>query len=78
MIATTLEPLKLGGQIGGGTGLRYSYVDLALTNVEGAMDALIPVLRAANLPRRTWLLFFDADLGDEWIPIWDDAPPPPR
>jgi hypothetical protein len=77
-IARTLEPLKLGGQIGGGTGLRYSYVDLALTNVEAAMEALRPALRAAKLPRRTWLLFFDADLGDEWIPLWDDAPAPPR
>jgi hypothetical protein len=77
-VAHTLEPLKLGGQIGGGTGLRYSYIDLALTNVEAAMDELRPVLRAANLPRRSWLLFFDADLGDEWIPIWDDAPSPPR
>jgi hypothetical protein len=77
-IADTLEPLKLGGQIGGGTGLRYSYIDLALTNVEAAMDALCPVLRAARLPRRTWLLFFDADLGDEWIPLWDDSPAPPR
>jgi hypothetical protein len=78
VIAGALEPLELGGQIGGGTGLRYSYIDLALTNVEDAMDALIPVLRAGKLPRRTWLLFFDADLGDEWIPLWDDAPPPPR
>jgi hypothetical protein len=77
-IAQALEPLKLGGQIGGGTGLRYSYVDLALTNVEAAMDALKPVLRAGRLSRRTWLLFFDADLGDEWIPLWDDSPPPPR
>jgi hypothetical protein len=77
-ITAALEPRGLGAQIGGGTGLRYSYVDLALTDVLAAMDALRPVLRAGQLPRRTWLQFFDADLADEWIPLWDDAPPPPR
>jgi hypothetical protein len=78
VIAQTIEPLKLGGQIGGGTGLRYSYIDLALTNVEAAMGVLTPVLRERQVPRRTWLLFFDADLADEWIPLWDDSPAPPR
>jgi hypothetical protein len=77
-ITAALEPRGLGGQIGGGTGLRYSYVDLALIDVAAAMDALRPVLRAGKLPKRTWLQFFDADLADEWIPLWDDAPPPPR
>jgi hypothetical protein len=77
-ITAALEPHGLGAQIGGGTGLRYSYVDLALADVAAAMDALRPVLRAGKLPKRTWLQFFDADLADEWIPLWDDAPPPPR
>jgi hypothetical protein len=77
-IAAALGPRGLGVQIGGGTGLRYSYVDLALMDVAAAMDALRPVLRAGKLPKRTWLQFFDAELADEWIPLWDDAPPPPR
>jgi hypothetical protein len=77
-IAATLGPRELGVQVGGGTGLRYSYVDLALTDVGGAMEALRPVLRAGNLPKRTWLQFFDAALADEWLPLWDEAPPPPR
>jgi len=77
-VTAALEPGGLGGHIGGGTGLRYSYIDLALTDVPAAMEALRPVLRAGKLPRRTWLQFFDADLADEWIPLWDDAPPPPR
>ncbi len=78
LIVATLGARDLGVQIGGGTGLRYSYVDLALADVAAAMEALRPVLRAGGLPKRTWLQFFDADLGDEWIPLWDDAPPPPR
>jgi hypothetical protein len=77
-IVAALEPRALGAHVGGGTGLRYSYVDLALTDVVAAMDALRPVLRAGKLPRRTWLQFFDAELADEWLPLWDDAPPPPR
>jgi hypothetical protein len=77
-IAATLGPPGLGGQIGGGTGLRYSYIDLALTDAAAAMDALGPVLRAGKLPKRTWLQFFDAELADEWIPLWEDAPRPPR
>src|SRR5262249_30279755 len=36
-IAATLGPRELGVQVGGGTGLRYSYVDLALTDVVAAM-----------------------------------------
>ena len=77
-VAEALGPGELGVQIGGGTGLRYSYVDLALTDVGAAMEALGPVLRAGNLPKRTWLQFFDAALADEWLPLWDDSPPPPR
>jgi hypothetical protein len=77
-ITAALEPRGLGCQIGGGTGLRYSYVDLALTDVPAAMEALRPVLRAGKLPKRTWLQFFDADLAHEWLPLWEDTPPPPR
>jgi hypothetical protein len=77
-IAAALGPRALGIQVGGGTGLWYSYVDLALTDVVSAMEALRPVLRAGKLPKRTWLQFFDAELADEWLPLWDDSPAPPR
>jgi hypothetical protein len=77
-ITAALEPRGLGCQIGGGTGLRYSYVDLALTDVAAAMEALRPVLRQGKLPKRTWLQFFDAELAGEWLPLWEDTPPPPR
>jgi hypothetical protein len=76
-VASVLGPRGLGVQVGGGTGLRYSYVDLALCDVAAAMAELGPVLREGKLPKRTWLQFFDAELADEWIPLWDDAPPPP-
>ena len=31
-----------------------------------------------EIPRESWLLFFDDALADEWVGIHEDAPPPPR
>ena len=73
-----LEEPGLGVSIGGGTGLLYSYIELALTDVARAMAAMRPILQAKQLPRRSWLLFWDECLAAEWIPVWDDAPAPPR
>jgi hypothetical protein len=73
----TLEPARLGCVIGGGTGLRYSYIDLALVVVDAALPLIRSRLRAGNIARRTWLLFFDAHLAHEWIGVYDDTPAPP-
>jgi hypothetical protein len=67
-----------GCTVGGGTGLRYSYVELALADLDGAVARLRERLRAGRLPRRTWLLFHDADLQDEWVGLYDETPAPPR
>jgi hypothetical protein len=66
-----------GWLLGGATGLRYSYVDFAVTDVDRAVEALRGTLRAGRIPTRTWILFFDAEREDEWIGIWDETPPPP-
>lgn len=68
---------RCGCSVGGGTGLRYSYVDLALTDVAKAIDLIRPVLRRRNVPTRSWILFYDSDLADEWIGTYDRTPPPP-
>lgn len=68
---------QLGCVFGGGTGLRYSYVDLALVDVERAIPVLRHVLQAGRIRRRTWLQFLDAELAWEWVGIWPDAPRPP-
>ncbi len=73
----TLIPKCVGCVIGGGTGLLYSYIDLALADVDAAVPLILSRLRAGNINRRTWLLFFDACLGDEWIGVYDDSPVPP-
>jgi hypothetical protein len=63
--------------IGGGTGRRYSYVDMAVTDLNAAIPLICETLRAGKLTKRSWLLFQDADLQSEWIGIWDDSPRPP-
>jgi hypothetical protein len=72
-----LKPAGLGCTIGGGTGLRYSYVDLALTDVDSGIAAIRERLRAGNVPMRSWVQFFDSDLAAEWVGVYDETPPPP-
>ncbi len=72
-----LKPAQLGCHIGGGTGLRYSYIDLALRDIDAAIPILRDRLQAGKLPRRSWLLFYDADLSAEWVGIYGDSPSPP-
>jgi len=73
-----LRPDRLGCVIGGGSGRRYNYIDLALVDVRAAANAICDVLRQAGLKtRRAWLLFFDTTLSAEWIGMWPDSPSPP-
>jgi len=64
-----------GCVIGGGTGIRYSYIDLALR--EGGLEAVREVLAGFDMPRRAWVLFFDTELRGEWIGLRRDTPSPP-
>jgi hypothetical protein len=72
-----LKPNQLGCRVGGGHGQRYSYIDLALVDVERGIEAVRQRLQEGNVPKRSWIQFFDADLAAEWIGIYDDSPPPP-
>jgi hypothetical protein len=76
-IDSALRKAEVGCYIGGGTGLRYSYVDLALTDADRGVQIVKRVLRDGNIANRTWILFFDTDLQAEWVGIWEDTPPPP-
>ena len=72
-----LREHQFGCVVGGGTGRMYSYVDLALVDVDRGAEIVKDVLQEGNIPKRTWILFFDADLQAQWIGIWDDTPAPP-
>jgi len=76
LIDDALRPLHLGGSIGGGTGLRYSYIDLALTDWHWAMQVIRPILAANHMPERTWLLFYDSAWCNEWVGLNAGSPPP--
>ncbi len=73
-----LEPQELGGLVGGGTGLKYSYIELALTDLDRGIAAVRRAMQEGNVPRRSWILFHDADLASEWVGIYDDSPKPPN
>jgi hypothetical protein len=76
-INAVLIPARAGRVIGGGTGSRYSYIDLALADVDVAIPLICSRLRGERVPRRSWLLFFDAPLAHEWIGMYKDTPEPP-
>jgi hypothetical protein len=73
-----LRPGRLGCVIGGGSGRRYDYIDLALVDVPTATDVIRNVLQlGGSATRRAWIQFFDNILGAEWIGLWPDGPAPP-
>ncbi len=69
---------KLGCCFGGGTGLRYSYIDLALTDLPRSIEIVRRILLSGGIPKRTWIQFFDDELAREWVGIHADAPAPPQ
>jgi hypothetical protein len=75
---TALRAAGFGAVVGGGTGLRYSYVDLPLADIDGGIAVVREVLSAGKVPKRSWILFFDAVFAGEWVGLYVDTPPPPR
>jgi hypothetical protein len=67
----------LGVHIGGGTGLKYSYIDLALADLDRGVERARQTLRRLRVPERSWVLFYDADLAAEWVGVYPETPPPP-
>lgn len=68
---------RAGRVTGGGLGLRYTYVNFVLSDLERAFDIVRGVAREAKLPLASWLLPFDDDLSAEWVEVWPDTPAPP-
>ncbi|HEV8550227.1 MAG TPA: hypothetical protein VGQ57_14385, partial [Polyangiaceae bacterium] len=68
---------RAGRVIGSGMGVVYSYVNVALTRVGGAIDVIRSALGRIGLADKSWLQFFDTPLGDEWVGMTKSASPPP-
>jgi hypothetical protein len=62
----------VGAVTGVGLGVRNTYVDLALCNLETGLSHLVSKLRELDAPERTFIQFFDSELSDEWLSIWPD------
>jgi hypothetical protein len=65
--------MGVGAVTGVGLGVRTTYVDLALCNLETGLPHLISKLRDLDVPARSFIQFFDSELGDEWLSIWPDS-----
>lgn len=72
-----LTAAEVGCTTGGAGGLRYSYIDLALTDVDRAIPILKETLSYEHMPERSWLLFFDTDWEREWVGMSVNTPAPP-
>ena len=72
-----LRKSKLGCVVGGGTGLRYAYIDFAILDIFAAFEIIRDLLRDGKIPKRSWILFFDTEKSKEWLGIWEDTPAPP-
>jgi hypothetical protein len=68
---------RAGCVVGGGLGVRYTYVHLMLHDVGRALGVVQQVARARNLPVESWVQPFEGDWADEWVEIWPGAPAPP-
>ena len=69
---------RAGRVVGGGLGLRYSYLDFAFSELELGLRLVAERARAEKLPQRSWLQPFDSELAGEWLEIWSGAEAPPR
>jgi hypothetical protein len=68
---------RCGRVVGSGMGVVYSYVDFALASLERAVAVIRTVAERVGLPARSWLLFCDSALSDDWVALRPGAPVPP-
>jgi len=72
-----LRESSSGCVVGGGTGKRFLYTIVALSNLDAALEVLREWALCVSLPRATWLRFCDTYLQGEWIGLLDETLPPP-
>jgi len=68
---------RVGRVVGGGLGLRYSYVDIGLAKLDRGLALVCEAARAEGLPERSWIECFDTELANEWLEVWPGAAVPP-
>jgi hypothetical protein len=71
-VALSESVVGVGAVTGVGLGVKTTYLDLALCNLETGLSGLVSKLRDVGAPARTFIQFFDSELADEWLAIWPD------
>jgi hypothetical protein len=64
---------ELGAVTGVGFGVKTTYIDLVLCNLETGLARLVSKLRDLDAPASSFIQFFDSELADEWLSIWPDS-----
>jgi len=72
-----LVPGGVGCVVGSGLGLHYSYVDLALTDLDHGAELCARVFEKSAIEGPCWLLFCDSKWSDVWAPLTEDQQSPP-
>ncbi len=72
-IGAMLRRAGVGGVVGNGLGIRHSYLHLALSDAEAAVEPLRGAFRRVGPPPPAWLTFFDGEWKDEWVALGDLA-----
>jgi hypothetical protein len=72
-LATRLTSNKLGAVVGNGLGMRYTYIDLALTDLASSIESLERLARTLHFPQKSWLLFCESDWRERWFSIGEKA-----
>jgi hypothetical protein len=75
-LGTRLAANKLGAVIGNGLGTRYTYIDLALTDLAQSLESLERLAHTVKLPEKSWLLFCESDWRERWFSIGKNAGAP--
>lgn len=76
-VESALMSTGLGGVTGRAEGLEHFYVDVALEDLEQAVEVLKATLSRQKITAPVWLLFDEAGLEDRYFPLTPLTPPRP-
>jgi hypothetical protein len=62
-----------GAVTGVGFGVKTTYVDFALSDLEMGLLGLVSGGRQMELPELSFVQFFDSELEEEWLSIWPES-----
>lgn len=69
-----LREAGIGCQIGAGRGSEYYFFDLALKDIDAAVEFMKKLALTIDLPKQTWLMFYDATDKAKSIELHTEAP----